>query len=337
MPTTSSSTTSRRLLSLLSLLQTRRDWPGRVLADRLQVTERTVRRDIDRLRELDYAITAIMGPDGGYRLEAGAQLPPLLFDDDQAVALSVALRTAVVTGAGIEEAAARAMITLSQVMPARLRSRIDAVDVTAISATGREAGVQVDTEVLLAIGSAIQVGEELRFDYDSPGRGDDDEHRVRGPRSVQPHHLVVRAGLWYLVGWVTTDADWRVYRVDRIRPRTPNGPRFLPREIPGGVESFLAARFKGSPGPDAWPCIGEVIVHRPFAYVIAFAGDGEVEPVGPDRCRLRLGAWSWAGLAATLARFDADLEVLDPPELRQAFAALADRAQRAAVSSGRRS
>ncbi|MFE3940101.1 helix-turn-helix transcriptional regulator, partial [Streptomyces goshikiensis] len=142
-------TTSARLLSLLSLLQARRDWPGQLLADRLEVTPRTVRRDVDRLRELGYPIAATRGPDGGYRLDAGSELPPLLFDDDQAVALAVALQTAAGTGAGIEEAAARALNTVRQVMPARLRHRIDALRVTAVERAPDRPRPHADPQVLL--------------------------------------------------------------------------------------------------------------------------------------------------------------------------------------------
>src|SRR6476659_11209323 len=124
--------TSGRLLRLLSLLQARRDWPGDVLAERLEVSPRTVRRDVDRLRDLGYPVRAIKGPDGGYRLDAGTELPPLLFDDEQAVALAIALQIATTTGAGIEEAAARALNTVRQVMPARLRHRIDTLQFTAV-------------------------------------------------------------------------------------------------------------------------------------------------------------------------------------------------------------
>ncbi len=330
MPTNSAPTTSGRLLSLLSLLQVRRDWPGGLLAERLEVSERTVRRDVDRLRELGYAIRAVKGPDGGYRLDAGNRLPPLLFDDEQAVALAVALRVAGATGAGIEEAAARALSTVRQVMPARLRRRIDDLEVTLVDRSGPGADPQADPAVLLAIGDAIRAREELRFDYRSPARAGSDD-----PRRVQPHHLVVRAGRWYLVAWEPARADWRIYRADRITPRIPTGPRFAPREVPGGdVGAYLSARFKGSDGPDTWPCRGEVVLHRPAAEVVPFAGDGFVEPLGPDRCRLRLGAWSWPGLAAALARFDADLEVVDPPELRAAFADLARRATAAAGTRG---
>ncbi|MCR6485021.1 WYL domain-containing protein [Amycolatopsis sp. OK19-0408] len=327
MPIASSTATSGRLLSLLSLLQVRRDWPGELLARRLGVSERTVRRDVDRLRELGYPVQAVKGPDGGYRLEAGSQVPPLLFDEEQAVALAVALRLAVATGAGIEEAAARALTTVRQVLPARLRHRVDALAVSA--AEGR--GAQADTDVLLALSAAVRAGEEVRFDYRAPGRPEAD----RPPRRVQPHHLVVRAGRWYVVGWSPEREDWRVYRADRMTPRTPTGPRFPPREVPGGdVAAFLSARFKGSPEVDAWPCRGEVILDLPVAAVAPFAGDGVVEAAGAARTRLVSGAWSWAALAASLARFDAEVEVVGPVELREAFAELSRRAGRAAGLPG---
>jgi predicted DNA-binding transcriptional regulator YafY len=328
-PTNSAPTTSGRLLALLSLLQVRRDWPGGLLAERLGVSDRTVRRDVDRLRELGYAVRAIRGPDGGYRLDAGTRLPPLLFDDEQVVALAVALAGAGGTGAGIEVAAARALSTVRQVVPARLRQRIDDLEITAVRRSGRGGDPQADPDVLLALSGAIRAREELRFDYRSPAgsaAGDDGP-----PRRVQPHHLAARAGRWYLVAWDPAREDWRVFRADRIVPRVPTGPRSVPREVPGGdVGAFLSARFTGSEHPGGWPCRGEVVLDRPVAEVLPFAGDGDAEPVGPDRCRLRLGAWSWPGLAAEFARFDADLEVVGPPELRAAFADLARRADRAA-------
>ncbi|MFD6162512.1 helix-turn-helix transcriptional regulator [Nocardia sp. NPDC060256] len=324
MPLASSTTTSSRLLSLLSLLQARRDWPGGLLAQRLGVSDRTVRRDVDRLRELGYPVQAVKGPDGGYRLEAGQHVPPLLFDEDQAVALAVALRIAVGTGAGIEEAAARALATVRQVLPSRLRQRVDALE---ISAAERGAEPQVDTGVLLTLSAAVRAGEELRFDYRSPGRPEDTEPRP--PRRVQPHHLVVRTGRWYLIGWDPDRADWRIYRADRMTPRVPNGPRFPPREVPGGdVAVFLSAQFKGS-ATDTWPCRGEVILDLPATEVAPFAGDGLVEELG-TRTRLTTGSWSWPALAAALARFDTEIEVIAPPELCVAFAELSRRAARAA-------
>ncbi|MBL1073990.1 WYL domain-containing protein [Nocardia sp. 2] len=324
--------TSRRLLSLLSLLQIRRDWPGTLLAQRLEVSERTVRRDIDRLRELGYPVQAVKGPEGGYRLEAGRELPPLLFDDDQAVALAVALRIAVGTGAGIEEAAARALATVRQVLPARLRQRVDALAVTAAESAGRGGDPQADTAVLLTLSAAVRSAEEVRFDYRAAGP---DDGESRPARRVQPHHLVARGGRWYLIGWDAAHQDWRIYRADRITPRIPNGPRFTPRRVPGGdVAAFLSARFKGSDSVDAWPCRAEVILDLPAAQVAPFAADGIVEEIGPARTKLVTGSWSWPALAATLARFDTEIEIISPDALRDAFAALSRRAARAAGAAG---
>jgi predicted DNA-binding transcriptional regulator YafY len=305
--------TSARLLSLLSLLQARRDWPGALLADRLDVSSRTVRRDIDRLRELGYPIRTAKGPDGGYRLAAGADLPPLLFDDEQAVALAVALQIAAAAGVGIEEAAVRALNTVRQVMPARLRHRVDALRVTAVE-KGRP---KVEPQVLVDLSAAVHAREVLRFDYAAPGATDGP------PRRVQPHHLVTWGGRWYLVAWDLDREDWRTFRVDRLTPRIPTGPRFSPRELPGGVDvaAFLADRFQGAD----WPCTGEVILDLPADFVSTYSRDGVVEELGPDRCRLVMGAWSWPGLAASIGRFDADVEVVGPGELKEAFAYLARR------------
>ncbi|WP_371793211.1 WYL domain-containing protein [Streptomyces sp. NBC_01471] len=326
--------TSARLLSLLSLLQARRDWPGQLLAERLEVSPRTVRRDVDRLRELGYPVLAAKGPDGGYRLDAGTQLPPLLFDDEQAVALAVALQTATTTGAGIEEAAARALQTVRQVMPARLRHRVDAVRFTAVERAGTEPNPQADSGVLVALSAAVHAREELHFDYVpvSPPGGTGGARAVVPPRRVQPHHLITWGGRWYLVAWDLDRDDWRTFRADRITPRTPTGPRFTPRELPGGeVAAFVADRFQGSDGSGGRPCRGEVILGRPASAVACYTFDGTVEELGPDRCRLVLGGWSWAGLAATIGRFDADIQVIGPPELRDAFAHLARRCADAAT------
>ncbi|MBF6130210.1 helix-turn-helix transcriptional regulator [Nocardia brasiliensis] len=307
--------TSARLLTLLSLLQARRDWPGTLLAERLAVSPRTVRRDIDRLRELGYPIMTIKGPDGGYRLGAGTQLPPLLFDDEQAVALTVALQLATTAGSGIAEGAVRALNTLRQVMPARLRHRIDTLQVTAVA---HPAAPPLDSAVLLAISAAVHAHEVLRFDYAGAG--------VTPPRRVEPHHLVTRGGRWYLVAWDLARDDWRIFRADRISPRTPTGPRFVPRGLPGAnVAAFVASRFAGSDGVGGWPCRGEVILARPAAEVSPFLHDGIVEDLGPDRCRVVLGSWSWPALATAIGMFDTDIEVVGPAELSQAFAHLARR------------
>ncbi|RCG26922.1 WYL domain-containing protein [Sphaerisporangium album] len=333
--------TSARLLSLLSLLQARRDWPGALLAERLDVSPRTVRRDVDRLRELGYPIVAFKGPDGGYRLGAGTELPPLLFDDEQAVALAIALQIAATIGAGIEVAAARALNTVRQVMPARLRRRIDTLQVTAVERPAARPDPQADSGVLLALSAAVHARQVLRFDYTpapaasaASARGADDDGAQTPPRRVQPHHLVTWGGRWYLVAWDLDREDWRTFRADRITPRTPTGPRFTPRELPGGeVAAFVAGRFRGSDGSGDWPCRGEVILDLPAAVVSRHTRDGVVEELGPDRCRLVLGSWSWPGLAAAIGRFDADIEVVGPAELKDAFAHLARRYANAATGA----
>jgi predicted DNA-binding transcriptional regulator YafY len=310
------------MLVVLSLLQARRDWPARTLAERLEISERTVRRDVDRLRALGYRIRAIKGPDGGYRLDAGAELPPLLFDDEQAIALAVALQATSLAGSGFEEPALRALATVRQVLPTRLRHRVDALRFTAVPDSSRPAP-PVDAEVLLAVSAAVRASEVLRFDY-AP---------VEGPvatdaagRRVEPHHLVARNGRWYLVGFDQGRGDWRVFRVDRLSPRTPTGPRFVPRELPGGdVRTFISARFKGSDSADAWPCQGVVILRLPASDVAPYLSEGTLEELDPQRCRLTIGAWSWTALAGRISQLDADFEVVGPPALTRACAALARR------------
>ncbi len=337
--------TSSRLLTLLSLLQARQDWPGATLAERLDVTPRTVRRDIDRLRELGYPVQAFKGPDGGYRLVAGSDLPPLVFDDDQAVALAVALQLATISGAGIGEAATRALTTVRQVMPTRLRHRVDAVQVTPVA---RGAPSDVHPTVLVTLTAAIRNHEVLRFDC---ARGDRQatasspaaagsslsvtRKEVFTPsRRAEPHHLIARSGRWYLLAWDLDREDWRTYRADRITPRIPTGPRFTPREVPGGdLPAFVNGVFKGSTnGADTWPCTGTVELALPACRVVPFAYDGIVEALSPERCRLTLGAWSWVGIAAAIARYDTDILTVRPPALAQAFQTLSDRFATAALT-----
>ncbi len=320
--------TSARLLALLSLLQARRDWPGQTLAERLEVSPRTVRRDVDRLRDLGYPVQATRGPDGGYRLDAGSELPPLLFDDDQAVAVAVALQTATMSVEGVEEAALRALATVRQVMPARLRQRVDALQVTRVAKTGWQPS-RVDTAALLAIGQAVRAREVLRFDY--AGVRELAAGLPGDRRKVEPNHVVTWGGRWYLIGFDLDRADWRTYRVDRMTLRTPNGPRFTPRQLPAAdVATFVAERFEGH---DPLPCRGEAILHAPAAAITEWTrGQALVEDIGPDRCRVSAGSWSWTGLAAWFGMFDVEVELIGPPELRTATAALAGRFARAAAA-----
>lgn len=306
------------MLALLSLLQTPRDWPGHVLAERLEVSPRTVRRDVDRLRELGYRIGAIKGPDGGYRLAAGSELPPLLFDDDQAVAIAVALQSVPSSGVDIDEAATRALATLRQVMPSRLRHRVDG-----IRFTGAENAIRVDPAVLEALSAAVRDRMVLRFDYDSPS---DPAALDRPTRRVQPHAVVARESRWYLLAWDLDADDWRTYRLDRLHPRIPTGPSFTPRPLPAAdAQTYLAARAKGSTTEDRWPCTGEVVIALPLREVAPWIGDGTVEQIDAESCRMTVGSWSWVGVLAAVARFDAPFTVVGPEPLREAAGMLAGR------------
>ncbi len=317
------SSTTTRLLELLSLLQTTREWPGPELASRLGISDRTVRRDIDRLRDMGYNIRATHGSDGGYRLQAGSELPPLLFDEDQALAVGIALQT--VVGVGVKDAAERALLTIRQVMPSRLRHRLDAVDVVSVvSRSGAVSPRPVSPDVLVALSTAISFSEVFRFDY-ARRDGSERDDPVLPARRVEPHRIVTSHGHWYLLGWDLDRDDWRLFSADRITPRVPTGPRFAPRTVPGGdIEEFVAARFKGS-DTNVWPCRGSVILDLPLREVLPFVGDGQAEALGDDRCVLTAGSWSWGSLAAALGRFEVPVEVIEPPELRDAFATLARR------------
>jgi len=312
---------SSRMLALLSLLQTPRDWPGHVLAERLEVSPRTVRRDVDRLRELGYRIGAIKGPDGGYRLAAGSELPPLLFDDDQAVAIAVALQTVRSSGVDIEEGAARALATVRQVMPSRLRHRVDG-----IRFTGAGSATRVDPAVLEAASAAVRDRQVLRFDYGS-------DHD-RPARRTEPHAVVAHEGRWYLLAWDREAEDWRTFRLDRMHPRIPTGPSFTPRPLPAAdAQTYLAARAKGSTTEDRWPCVGEVVIALPAREVAPWVGEDELEELPDGSCRVTVGSWSWVGVLAAVARFDAPFTVLGPPALREAAGMLAGRFAEAADSS----
>src|SRR5262245_51871283 len=248
--------TSARLLRLLSLLQGRRDWTSAELATRLGVTTRTIRNDVDRLRGLGYPVDARPGVTGGYRLGTGGALPPLLLDDEEAVAVAVGLRTAASGSiAGIEETSVRALTKLQQVLPARLRHRVTAFQ-AALSVPSP--GPRVDPDVLTVIAGACRDHERLRFDYRS-------QSGEASRRSVEPYRLVNDRRRWYLVAWDTERDDWRTFRVDRVEPRTPTGPRFTPRALPPDEE--IAARVARGVGEATWRYRARVIVHAPAAHV----------------------------------------------------------------------
>ncbi|GAA4706641.1 helix-turn-helix transcriptional regulator [Phytohabitans rumicis] len=315
--------TSARLLRLLSLLQAKRDWSGAALAERLEVSERTVRRDVDRLRDLGYPVHASRGTDGGYRLGAGAAMPPLLLDDDEAVAVAIGLRTAAGgTVAGIEETSVRALAKLEQVLPARLRHRVNALQAYTVPVPPDRPGPTVDPGVLTTLAAACRDAERLRFDY----RGHDGSASVR---AVEPHRLVSWGRRWYLVAWDVDRQDWRTFRVDRIDPRTPTGPRFAPREGPeGGAAAHVARGVSAA----AWRWRARVLVHAPAEVVTERINPavGVVEAVDIGSCILDTGADSLNTLAVYLGMLDLDFEVTDPPELVAYLRTLGSRYGRAA-------
>src|SRR6266513_1699181 len=216
--------TASRLLELLSLLQGRRDWPGNELADRLGVSGRTIRRDVERLRNLGYPVDSLTGPAGGYRLRAGAAMPPLLLDDEEAIAIAVGLRTAArASVTGIEETAVRALVKLEQVLPTHLRRRVRALGSASISPP--VGGPTVDPQHLTVIATACRDSERLRFAYRSRDGTD-------SRREVEPHSLVNHGRRWYLVAWDRRRDDWRTFRIDRLAKPASTGVRFTPRRLP---------------------------------------------------------------------------------------------------------
>ncbi|MBE1533030.1 helix-turn-helix transcriptional regulator [Actinomadura algeriensis] len=303
--------TSARLLRLLSLLQTHREWSGAELAGRLDVTPRTVRRDVERLRELGYPVHATRGA-AGYRLGAGSALPPLLLDDDEAVAVAVGLRTAAGGSvAGIEETSLRALAKLERVLPARLRHRVATLNAATVRA-GAAPGPAVDPGALLAIADACRRHESLRIDYRS--------HRgAETVRTVEPHRLVSFGRHWYLVAWDPGRDGWRTFRVDRLTPRTPPGPRFVPRPPPDGdVAAYLARTLSSG----AWPVRATVALHVPAGEAAerVWPGMGVVEAVDDRTCRLHVGAETSADLVWMITSVGVGFTVVDgPPELADAL------------------
>ena len=316
--------TSARLLRLLSLLQARRDWTSTELATRLGVTTRTIRNDMGRLRGLGYPVDARPGVAGGYRLGTGGALPPLLLDDEEAVAVAIGLRTAASGSiAGIEETSVRALAKLQHMLPPRLRRQVSAFQSYAMPMPSR--GPQVDPDVLTVIASACRDHERLRFDYRA-------HSGAASRRSVEPHRLINDRRRWYLVAWDTDRDDWRTFRADRIEPRTPAGPRFTPRELPPDQE--IAAQVARGIGEATWRYRARVIVHAPADYVRGrLPIPVEVESQGEDQCAFEPGSDHPEMLALHLGMLDADFTIVDSPELVDALRKLTSRYQRAIDAS----
>ena len=319
--------TSARLLRLLSLLQSRRDWRGTELAERLGVGLRTVRRDIDRLRDLGYPVDASPGAAGGYRLGAGAALPPLLLDDEEAVAVAIGLHTAA-TGsvAGLAETSLRALTKLQQMMPSRLRHRITAFHTTTVPLTGPGSWPgTVDPELLTTIAAACRDQRRLRLSY--PGRNGITS------RDVEPHHLVHTPRRWYLLAWDTDRGDWRTFRVDRIQgPLSPPGARFTPRQPPADdVAAYVSQSISSAP----YRYQARILIHAPVEDVAQRSSPaaGRLEAAGQRSCILHTGSNSLDELALHVAIKGFDFEVLDPPELIPVLRTLAERLREAADAS----
>ncbi|WP_346427637.1 YafY family protein [Streptomyces sp. AcE210] len=319
--------TSARLLRLLSLLQSRREWPGADLADRLGVTPRTVRRDVDRLRGLGYPVDASPGTGGGYRMGAGAELPPLLLDDDEAVAVAVGLRTSAGQGIeGIGETSVRALSKLEQVLPGRLRRRVSALNAFTVPMLRGPGPSDVDPSVLTELAAACRDSERLRFAYEDHGG-------AATRRTVEPHRLVCSERRWYLVAWDVDREDWRTFRVDRITPKPPHGPRFTPRRPPAA--DLAAYVSKGvSQGPYATGATIRLLVPVEEAAQRISPSAGTLEADGDDSCVLRTGAASLDVMMIHVIRTGFEFEVLEPDGLRDVIRTARDRLSRALERAG---
>lgn len=315
--------TSARILRLLSLLEAHTAWPGAELADRLEVSTRTLRRDVDTLRELGYPVDAPKGPGGGYRLGTAGKLPPLVLDDDQAIAIALALQTAPATVTGIDDAVARALTTLRGVMPVRLRAASESFEVTSLHNYWEFAARPIDVATLQAVGSAIRTSRALRFDYVTPGGTvpAPNEPGFTPPVEVEPHHLVVWAGRWYLIARDGRHDTWGTYRIDRVRPKAPFGKPFIPHPLTqDDVTRLVIQNPHRGDTPGQWACVGSATLDLPADVVARWAPGGSVvTPVDRTTCRLTIGGWSWAGVAGLFITFDSDLRDVSPPELAQSF------------------
>ncbi|PXY22530.1 helix-turn-helix transcriptional regulator [Prauserella muralis] len=308
--------TSARMLRLLSLLQTHRYWPGSELAQRLEVSDRTLRRDIDRLRDLGYPVDASRGVAGGYQLRSGAAMPPLLVDDEEAVAIAVGLRSAASGGIdGIEETSVRALSKVVQVMPPRLRRRLDALQTYTVPAP-LGGGPTVDATALTVLAQACRDDERLRFAYTA-------RDGQESSRLVEPHRLVSLGRRWYLVAWDAERHGWRTFRVDRLRDPVPTGARFRQRELPApDAAAFVREQLAAVPTQYRV----EVEIQAPAATVERVVSHwGTVRPRGEQACRLQMNVDSFEWPALVLTAVGADFTVLAPAELRDYLRATGER------------
>ena len=315
--------TSARLLRLLSLLQSPRDWTGTELADRLDVSPRTIRNDVERLRNLGYPVHAARGNVGGYRLGAGAQLPPLLLDDDEAVAVAMSLRTAA-GGAieGLEETSQRALAKLEQVLPSRLRRRVHALHSQTIPVPRYDDVPTAAPETLTALALACRDHDTLRFDYET-------HQGTASRRTAEPYRLANWGRRWYLVAYDLDKNDWRTFRVDRMSPpRQPTGPRFTPRPLP---QEDLAAYVAGRVSAAAWRHRATFTIQAPATAVVARINPavGVVTAIDETTCVLDTGSDTIESLAVHIGLLGYAFTVTGPPELVAYLKELATRYQQA--------
>jgi predicted DNA-binding transcriptional regulator YafY len=316
--------TSARLLHLLSLLQSRRDWTGAELAARAGVGLRTLRRDIGRLRGLGYPVDATPGAAGGYRLGVGAALPPLLLDDEEAVAVAISLHTAT-TGsvAGLEETSLRALTKLQQMLPSRIRYRISAFHATTVALAGPgSAPDRVDPDLLTSVAAACRDRQRLRIRY----QGRDSVTT----REVEPYQLVHTPRRWYLLAWDPGRGDWRTFRVDRIQgPLGPSGARFTPRPLPADdVAAYVSQSIASAP----YRYQARILFRASLADVARHSSPvtSRLEATGPDSCIMHTGSNSLDELALYVGLKGFEFQVLDPPELAGVLRSLAERLSRGA-------
>jgi len=315
--------TSSRLLRLLALLPTKRSWSGAALAQELEVTARTIRNDIERLREAGYSVDSAAGVEGGYRMGAGAELPPLLLDNDEAIAVVLGLRSLAAGAlAGVEETSLRALLKLEQVMPPRVRRKVDVVKETVLTTQATTAPVDVDQ--LSALASACRDRQQLRFDY-AAGDG------TKTLRITEPDSVVHDRGRWYLLAWDLHHSAWRTFRVDRLKPCTPLGPRFAPRDPPG---RNAVAHVTREVQRASWDFRARVKVFLPAEALSArVPASVTVEGVDASSSIASVGSDSPDMLAVYLGMLGADFEVIDAPQLEKPLLALAKRYRRAARSA----
>jgi len=312
--------TSTRLLRLLSLLQSRRHWSGRALSERLEIDQRTVRRDVDRLRELGYPVQAFSGHGGGYQLGAGSSVPPVLLSDDEAVAVAVALRAAAGSVAKMEETSIGLLAKLDQVLPARLRKRASALHSVTITLPGSDSAPPVD--VLTRIAACCRDNLRLKLSYqDRAGKA--------SARNLEPLRLAHTGRRWYLVAWDLDREDWRTFRVDRVQQVSAIGTQFVPRKFPGDIVAYVSRsimhtaytfrmklRIKGVP---------EVLSKKVPAWC------GQLERLDEEHCSLSLGADSVEMLLTMLVMTGVEFEVLEPKELLPELRRVTERLARALV------